>query len=399
MDRALIDRIARAVLYEGYVLYPYRRSSLKNARRWTFGILYPEAAVEGGSDRASFQTECLLIGPETARLSVLLRFLHLVGAGAEAIEREVSIETAVGEERREAFDFHGPDLEPVGGEIAIRTAAAAPGALKITVTVRNTAEFSVSDRLLQSLASAHVVLAVEGGEFVSMTDPPQWLSEAASQCVNAGVWPVLIGEPGSRDTVLASPIVLPDYPQVAPESTGDLYDATEIEEILTLRVLTLTDEEKAEVRTSEDRARAILERAEALPAEHLMRLHGTIRGLVPAASEPWSAWDSWANSAPVEAIHVGGAELRAGARVVLRPRRRADIFDSALDGRIAVIEAIEQDFESNIQLAVVLEDDPGRDLGEMRQAGHRFFFKPDEVEPLVDPLRQAVPPAKSGASL
>jgi hypothetical protein len=219
---------------------------------------------------------------------------------------------------------------------------------------------------------------------VSMTDPPPGLAEAASHCVNAGVWPVLVGEHGANSTMLASPIILPDYPQVAPESAGDLYDATEIDEILTLRILTLTDKEKAEVRASEERARSILERAEALPAEHLMRLHGTIRGLSPAASEPWSAWDSLDHSAPLNTVEVNGSDLKAGDRVRLRPKKRADIFDSALEGRIAIVAAIEQDFENNIHVAVVVEDDPGRDLGELRQPGHRFFFSPSEIE-LVEP--------------
>jgi hypothetical protein len=195
------------------------------------------------------------------------------------------------------------------------------------------------------------------------------LAEAASACKNVGVWPVLVGAPGSRDSMLASPIILPDYPQVAPESAGDLYDGTEIEEILTLRVLTLTDEEKAEVRASEARAREILERVEGLPAEHLMRLHGVIRG-----------WDSWANTAPPQTVRAGGVELKAGDRVVLRPRGRADIFDSALEGRVAVIDGIEQDLEGKMLVAVVVEDDPGRDLGEARQIGHRFFFSAEEIE-------------------
>jgi len=164
------------------------------------------------------------------------------------------------------------------------------------------------------------------------------------------VWPVLVGKRGARDTMLASPIILPDYPQVAGESAGDLFDATEIEEILTLRILTLTDEEKAEVRASDERARRILERAESLPPEWMSRLHGKT------------------------------TQLKVGDRVRLRPSKRADIFDTVLDGRVAIVEAIEQDFENNVHVAVVVEDDPGRDLGEMRQIGHRFFFSPEEIE-------------------
>ena len=213
--------------------------------------------------------------------------------------------------------------------------------------------------------SAHAVLSAQDGEFVSMTDPPAEFADIAAACVNTGVWPVLV----ERDTILASPIILPDYPEVAPESTGDLFDATEIEEILTLRILTLTDAEKEEARRSDEHARRILERAESLPAEHLMKLHGTIRGL---------------NQAGARSVRVRGVDLKTGDRVRLWPNRRADIMDTVLEGKTAVIEAIEQDFEDNVQLAVVVEDDPGRDLGEMRQIGHRFFFSPSEVEPVHD---------------
>jgi len=385
MDRALIDRIARAVLYEGYVLYPYRPSSLKNSKRWTFGALYPPVWVarQSGSDRSSFRTEWLLRGDETSLLSVLVRFLQVAEPAGEAVEREVSVEISVGELLndgvRKKFSFDAVSGEMVAGAVRV-----SPGIFRLSMTVANTAEADFAERdaaLPQSLISAHAAVTIAGGQFVSATDPPQDLANAAAACVNEGVWPVLVGETGATDTMLASPIILPDYPQVAPESAGDLYDGTEIEEILTLRILTLTDAEKAEVRGSEERARRILERAESLPAEHLMRLHGTIRGLAPAAPERWSAWDTEGN-APPSSIRVDGADLRAGDRVRLRPHGRADIIDSALDGRVAVIEAIERDFEDKIHVAVVIDDDPGRDLGEMRQTGHRFFFSPSEIEPV-----------------
>jgi hypothetical protein len=102
--------------------------------------------------------------------------------------------------------------------------------------------------------------------------------------------------------------------------------------------------------------------------------------MAPSGDEPWSAWDTWANRTVVQTVQVNGNRLKAGDRVRLRPSRRADIFDTALDGRTAIITAIEQDFEDKIQVAVVVEDDPGRDLGEQRQTGHRFFFSPEEIE-------------------
>jgi hydrogenase maturation protease len=107
------------------------------------------------------------------------------------------------------------------------------------------------------------------------------VQELVADCKNVGAWPVLVGEPGQRDTLLASPIILYDYPQIAPESVGDLFDGTEIDEILSLRIMTLTDEEKREIRESDDRARQILERTDAMPVEQFMKLHGAVRGLRP----------------------------------------------------------------------------------------------------------------------
>ena len=115
---------------------------------------------------------------------------------------------------------------------------------------------------MQSLVSTHVILGVESGEFVSLLEPPDEVQPFVAQCQNVGVWPVLVGDEGQRDTLLASPIILYDYPQIAPESVGDLFDGTEIDEILSLRILTLTDDEKREIRDSDERARQILERTE-----------------------------------------------------------------------------------------------------------------------------------------
>jgi hypothetical protein len=95
----------------------------------------------------------------------------------------------------------------------------------------------------------------------------------------------------------------------------------------------------------------------------------------------WNPFEEAA--APPESVRVFGIELRVGDRVRLCPKKNADIMDLALAGKIAIIEAIEQDFEDHVQLAIVLDDDPGREFGMMRQPGHRFFFSPDEIEPLL----------------
>jgi hypothetical protein len=209
-----------------------------------------------------------------------------------------------------------------------------------------------------SMLSAHTLLAVHEGSFLSLLDPPEEYRSAAAACKNIATWPVLAGREGERSLMLSSPIILYDYPQIAPESAGDFFDGTEIDEILTLRVLTLSDDEKQEVREGGDRARGILDRTEALPPEAFAKMHGAIRGLRKASK----------------------LEFREGDRVRLHPRKNADIFDIALDGKIAIVESVERDFEDKIHLAVTVEDDPGRDFGVARQIGHRFFFGPEEVE-------------------
>ena len=239
--------------------------------------------------------------------------------------------------------------------------------------------------LARSLLSTHSILRVRDGEFVSLLEPPQQFRDAAAcDCRSMGAWPVLAGEAGRHDTVLCSPIILYDYPQIAPESPGDLFDGAEIDEILSLRILTLTDEEKSAMRRSDERARRILERTEALPPEHFMKLHGALRA--PASGRQGGVMNEWEwqlleDKTPLDSVLFAGVALRAGDTVRLRPRAGGDIFDMALSGKTAIVESIEQDYEGNPYLAVVLNDDPGRDLGLLRQPGHRFFFSPAEVEP------------------
>ena len=154
------------------------------------------------------------------------------------------------------------------------------GAFRVTARITNTTPWGGEDRestLRQTFASTHTVLEVEGGEFVSLMDPPEELQEAVEGCENLKTWPVLVGEEGERSMMLSSPIILYDYPQIAPESPGDLFDGGEIDQLLILNVLTLTDEEKEEMRASDPKAREILTRCESLSPEQLMNLHGVVR--------------------------------------------------------------------------------------------------------------------------
>ncbi len=179
--------------------------------------------------------------------------------------------------------------QAINSSLSVATHPVAENIFKIVLQVKNFTPIekgaSRDYALMRSLVSAHVVLGVEEGEFISLLDPPQALRTAVEDCHNQGVFPVLVGEPEQRDTMLASPIILYDHPQIAPESAGDLFDGTEIDEILSLRIMTMTDEEKREMRESDERARQMLERTESMPAEQFIKLHGALRGLRPLNEE------------------------------------------------------------------------------------------------------------------
>jgi hypothetical protein len=279
--------------------------------------------------------------------------------------------------------------EEIVGEVEIAAQHGENDGAKIILIVRNKSDFDGSNReeaLMRSTVSTHLVLHVENGEFVSLLEPQEKYEQTARSCTNIGNWPVLIGEDRERDTLLASPIILYDYPQVAPESPGDLFDSTEIDEILMLRILTLTDQEKEEMRNVDERARRLLERTENLPPEHFMKLHGAIRGMKRTEPEEVTTevnlWSPWEEKPPLESVLAFGKEVRKGDRVRLWPVKTADILDLALNGKVAIVDSIEEDYDGQVHLAVLIEEDPGKDLGEMRQVGHRFFFTPEEVEPL-----------------
>jgi hypothetical protein len=279
-----VRAIADAVLYEGYVLWPYRRSALKNQRRWTFGGVYPEAhSAAHPDDRCAIRGECLLEG-DADDVDVTVRFLHVVrrdveddSAGLvawdEATERELGpgpIDIPAGRERDGAIVR---SWEALAGTIDVRGQSVAPGVARVTVEVANGTPWDGDDReeaLRRTFCSTHAVLRTAHGRFVSQADPPERLREAAAACRNEGVWPVLVAD----DAVLCSPIILEDHPRIAPESPGDLFDGGEIDQLLALNILALTDEEKAEMRAADPRTREILERTEALTPEQLMRLHG-----------------------------------------------------------------------------------------------------------------------------
>ena len=233
-----------------------------------------------------------------------------------------------------------------------------------------------------------MLAAVDDGRFISSLDPPCYAESAVAGCANIGSFPVLIGEKGADDVILSSPIILYDHPEVAPESEGDMFDATEIDEILALRVLTLTEEEKREARRTDDLAASIIDRCDAMPPEVFERLHGAIRSLRPSAQasahEPALPWWDPEMDASVDPAHdtivLGSVEVGKGAKVRLNPTRRADAQDFFLAGRSAVVAGIFHDVDGEVHLAVVLEDDPASEIHEWY--GRYLYFHPDEVEVL-----------------
>jgi len=419
MNRDLVDKIVNAVLYEGYILYPYRASSKKNQReRFTFGRIYPQeySDAQNGREPCLMQTECLVRNEShDAALEITVRFLQPLArevckatapvAGAsdafaqvwlEAIEREVKLSPIplnASIKRVHEFTFpasHSIDgaiirrNEMICGRIELETRPLEQSVLKISARTFNDtplpAEKDNQDAvLMRTFASTHTILHAPGGKFVSLLDPDPDCVELAGACRNTGTWPVLVGEEKQEhDTMLSSPIILYDYPQIAPESAGDLFDSTEIDELLTLRVQALTDREKIEMRRVDEQARKILERAENLRPEQFLKMHGTLREVRKSNEEFFNP------AQRRESAAVNGVTLKAGDRVRICPKRRADVMDIALNGKIAIIEAVEEDVDKNVHFAVVLEDDPGKDIGMMRHIGHRFFYGADEVEPLIE---------------
>lgn len=325
MNRELATKVADAVLYEGYMLYPYRGSALKNRQRWVLGILYPPsyAEVGRGTERSGMHSECLVQINRDPTIHIQLRFLHLVskqrrtpvtdrsgsmatvmvdaqpmGNWDEGIERSVELELQSLEVGGQVeFGFAGACLaEPatdgsinstqydIAGSVSVRSEQVQGGVLKLSINTANDSSMpsDVADRnaaLLRSFLAAHLLLTVTGGEFVSLLDPPETLREAAGKCNNVGNFPVLVGNPDQHDMLLCSPIILYDYPQIAPESAGDFYDATEMEEMLTLRVMTLTDREKEEIGIADQRLAQLLQRTQQDAREQLRRTHGIVRDL------------------------------------------------------------------------------------------------------------------------
>ena len=463
--------VADAVLYEGYLLYPYRASSAKNAVRWQFGVLGPPGTASQIGEPTSMHSECLLRSNGDGSIDVHLRFLQIQRREVELSdggrwvpvaelrargERWIGWDEAVPHElrfgpfplgARETVTVDvpgGENVEPVTdadatvigrlvrrrralrADLVIALAALGHDLHRVSVTVTNTVAaqdrvHTRTDASASSFLGAHLLLEADQGTFVSLLEPPDDASAAAAaRCRNQRCWPVLAS--ADDDLVMVSPIILYDHPELAPESDGELFDATEIDEILTLRVMTMTDEEKAEARATDPKAAAIIDRCDAMSDDTLTQLHGRLRNPhahaeppalddlafpslyddrtfggqtmadVPTWSDPVAAkivgdqpwWDPGVD-ASVDPDHdhvvVAGVRVAKGSHVRVVPRRRADAQDMFFTGMRARVTAVFGDVDGNDHVAVVLIDDPAADLQEA--SGRFLYFAPDEIEPIT----------------
>ena len=434
-DRA--RAVADAVLYEGYLLYPYRGTSSKNQSRWQFGVLGPpDPAGTGLGEDDTLAAQFLVDGAQA--ITLVVRFLQLqhrraereLGGGGfepvnelttpsgswltwdEAVECERSFGPLAFDDQPWKLPVHADaatEIEPLGGGRLVRerrevrcelTVTSEPdGELRrVSVRVSNVgaaidAGADTKDSVIaRSLIGTHLIAEVVGGQFVSLLEPPAAAVDAVSRCSQHRCFPVLAGPPGTEDMLLVSPIILYDHPEVAEQSNTALYDCTEIDEILTLRVMTMTDEEKAQARATDPRAAQIIDQCDAMSPEAMARLHGVLRnphetgiaaGLIPEIPEGVDWWDPLADNAvrpEIDAVLVNGIRVMRGSQVRLRPRRNADAQDIFVAGKTARVTSVHEDVEGNKYVGVVVDDDPAAELHDWY--GRYLYFSPDEVEPL-----------------
>lgn len=376
-----LEALVDSLLYEGYALYPYTPGAAKNSTPTPFGIVYP--SVYAASLTSTFdhlELRCVLRAPVDAVIGAKVRFLVADGERHRATAQQVALDSATvgalaARTARLAARVGERPLEVVLG---VGARPLEPGAYEITLRVENhtpvPAGLDRAGALARSLLSTIPILRVDRGRFVSALDRP---------CASVNTFPVLAT--AGDDVIVGAAIVLPDHPQIAPESRGGLFDSTEIEEALLLHVLALSDGEREEIERQDPTVREMIARAAAATPEEIIGLHGRV-----TLSDPAPERDRESLTPPVpspsladptrgeEAAEVDGVHFRRGGKVVIRPSADADLHARLLDGRIATIERIFIDYDGRAHLGVTIDGDAGQDL--MRDTGRYLFFFAPEVE-------------------
>jgi hypothetical protein len=388
-----LEQLIDSLLYEGYALYPYTPGATKNATPTPFGIAYPPAyAAALASTFDQLLLRCVLHAPPDALVNGEVRFLAPSGERHEAAAHRLQLPgTSVGAlagastsgrplERHAEIDAQG--AAPLLVTLSLQAQELGPGSYELALRVANRTPCADGlDRataLGRSLLSTHPILRVCGGRFVSPLERP---------CASVNTFPVLAS--ATDDAVIGAAIVLPDHPQIAPESRGGLFDSTEIEEALLLHVKVLSDAEREEIEQQDEAVRAMVARAASATPDEILALHGRFTACEPDGAEARSpVSDSPPQEPPglldptagEEEADVDGVRFRRGGKVRISRPPEADLHARLLKGRVATIERIMIDYDGKAHLGVTIDGDPGQEL--LRDSGRLLFFFAPEVEVL-----------------
>jgi hypothetical protein len=395
-----LERLIESLLWEGYALYPYTPGATKNATPTPFGIAYPPAYASGSAstyDHLELRSE--LIAAPDAVIDAEVRFLAPSGERHTASERRLAIPSVtlselargLGEGTQEDVRqviAGASDADPLRVRLTLTAVQRDAERFELCFRIENlTASAAVCDRasaLTRSLISTHPIVRVRGGRFVSPLE---------STCASSNTFPVL-ASPG-EDAVIGAAIVLPDHPQIAPESRGGLFDSTEIEEALLLHLQVLSDSERDEIGMQDPAVREMLARASATTPQEMLALHGRVTVSDPptkAAATPPAERPRLTLTPPSEpaglvdptlgqpAAEVDGVCFRRGGKVRIHPPGNADLQARVLEGRTGRIERILTDYDGKVHFGLTVEGDPGQEL--MSESGRLLYFFAPELEVL-----------------
>jgi hypothetical protein len=357
-----LERLVDSLLFEGYALYPYTPGATKNATPTPFGIVYP--ADYARNETHAFERMQIqgIVDSAESLVTGEVRFLQASGEKHRAVERRVNVGAAP---NKVSFEF-----DEIEGFAELFVDRLPDGRGRVTLQVENTTALTEDeatgdrkDALLKSMLSTHLLLRVENDKFVS---PLERGDDGVAGCCQVNTWPVLATP--NDDSLLGPTIMLPEHPEIAPESVNDFFDGTEIEEALVLHIQALSDQEREEISAQDPKVREMLARADATTPQQLMDLHGRVRLEDPPGEREFT---------------VDGITYRRGMKVILHPPLDADVYDKMLDGRRATIHRLfirmdDSTMGERLHLGVTVDDDPMQEI--LGESGRFLFFFSDEVE-------------------